>query len=110
MVGGELQQFQTEEFDDWLRKLRDRQARLRILQRIDRLVHGNPGDVAPVGEGVSELRMHFGPGYRVYFLQDGDILIVLLVGGDKSTQQADIEKAHGLANEWREEQKNNGNQ
>lgn len=108
VADGELQQFQTEEFEDWLRRLRDRQAKFRILQRIDRLMHGNPGDVAPVGEGVSELRMHFGPGYRVYFLQDRDILIVLLAGGDKSTQQADIEMAHELANEWREEQKNNG--
>ena len=80
----------TEEFDRWLRKLKDRAGRLRILERIDRLAHGNPGDVRPVGRGVSELRLSYGPGYRVYFLQDVDTLILLLVGGGKSTQQKDI--------------------
>ena len=90
----------TEDFDKWLRKLRDRAGRLRILERIDRLANGNPGDVHPVGQGISELRLTYGPGYRVYYLQDGDTLILLLVGGDKSTQQKDIGKAHELADEW----------
>lgn len=94
---------QTGEFDSWIRKLKDRQGRLRILKRIDRLAHGNPGDVAPVGNGVSELRLDVGPGYRVYYLQEGDALVLLLCGGDKSTQQKDIEKAHDLADAWRAE-------
>ncbi|WP_370586142.1 type II toxin-antitoxin system RelE/ParE family toxin [Tessaracoccus sp. MC1679] len=90
-----------EGFDRWLRKLKDRQGRLRILERIDRLAHGNPGDVKSVGQGVLELRLSFGPGYRVYFTQHGDRLVLLLCGGDKSTQQQDIEKAHQLAADWR---------
>lgn len=90
----------TEEFDKWLRKLKDRAGRLRILERIDRLASGNPGDVKPVGRGISELRLTYGPGYRVYYLRDGDTLILLLVGGDKSTQQKDIDKAYELADEW----------
>lgn len=90
----------TDDFDSWLGKLRDRQARLRIVARIDRLAHGNPGDVKPVGQGISEMRLTYGPGYRVYYLQDGDTLILLLCGGDKSTQREDIAKAHALAEEW----------
>ena len=90
--------------DSWLRKLRDRQARLRILERIDRLTHGNPGHVKPVGRGVSELRLTYGPGCRIYYLHEGDRLVLLLCGGDKSTQQADIERAHHLADEWRSEE------
>ncbi|KGN35314.1 type II toxin-antitoxin system RelE/ParE family toxin [Knoellia subterranea] len=95
---------QTGEFDTWIRKLKDRQGKLRILKRIDRLANGNPGDVAPVGRGVSELRLNVGPGYRVYYLQDGDALVLLLCGGDKSTQSNDIEQAHKLAEEWRADQ------
>ncbi len=91
----------TDEFDAWLRKLKDKQGKLRILERVDLLAHGNSGDVKPVGQGVAELRLTFGPGYRVYYLQVGDRLILLLCGGDKSTQQQDIEKAHRLAEEWR---------
>lgn len=98
----------TDDFDKWLRKLKDRQGKLRILERIDRLVHGNPGDVKPVGQGVSELRLTYGPGYRVYYLQGGDRLVLLLCGGDKSTQQKDIEKAYQLAEEWRSEEENDG--
>lgn len=94
----------TGDFDKWLRKLKDRAGRLRILERIDRLANGNPGDVKPVGQGVSELRLTYGPGYRVYYLQDSDTLILLLVGGDKSTQQRDISKAYELADEWRADQ------
>lgn len=88
---------QTEEFERWFGKLRDRRARGRILARIRRLQLGNPGDVRPVGEGVSELRIPHGPGYRVYFAQRGTALVVLLAGGDKRTQRRDIARAHQLA-------------
>jgi putative addiction module killer protein len=90
---------QTEAFSEWLRNLSDVRARARIGARIDRLALGNPGDVAPVGEGVSEMRIHYGPGYRVYFIQRGAALVVLLCGGDKSTQAADIRTAKQLASE-----------
>jgi putative addiction module killer protein len=73
-----------------------------VLVRIDRLAAGNPGDVKPVGEGISELRINYGPGYRVYYLQDGDTLIVLLFGGDKSTQDYDIKHAKRIAKAWKE--------
>ncbi len=88
---------QTETFRDWFRDLRDRQARARVQVRIDRLSLGNPGDVGPVGQGVSELRIDYGPGYRVYFVQRGEALIVLLAGGDKSNQTQDIATALKLA-------------
>jgi putative addiction module killer protein len=88
---------QTEEYEVWFDGLRDREARFRILARIRRLSLGNPGDVRPVGEGVSELRIQYGAGYRVYVKQQGEALIVLLAGGDKSTQGADIERAKALA-------------
>ncbi len=88
---------QTDEFARWFAKLRDREARARILVRVRRLSLGNPGDVAPVGEGVSEMRIDYGPGYRIYFKQLGDALVVLLIGGDKRTQKRDIEKAKELA-------------
>ena len=90
---------QTDLFAKWLRKLRDEQARARIQIRIRRLSFGNFGDVRPVGEGVSELRIAYGPGYRVYFQQIGSLLVLLLVGGDKKTQDADIAKAKKLAKE-----------
>lgn len=90
---------QTDAFSAWLRKLKDRQARARIQVRIDRLELGNPGDVKPVGQGVSEMRIPYGPGYRVYYIQRGEMLIVLLAGGDKSTQDADIKTALSLAEE-----------
>jgi putative addiction module killer protein len=86
----------TEEFDAWLRGLRDTRARAKILVRLDRLALGNPGDVEPVGEGVSELKIHYGPGYRVYFKQSGQVANILS-GGTKDTQAADIEKAKSLA-------------
>jgi putative addiction module killer protein len=87
----------TDWFDKWLRKLRDSQARARILVRIRRLSFGNPGDVKPVGEGVSEMRINHGPGYRVYYVQRGTELVILLVGGDKASQERDIAKAIELA-------------
>jgi len=90
----------TNAFLAWLRKLRDVRALARIQVRIDRLSLGNPGDARPVGEGVSELRIDYGPGYRVYFLQMGETYILLLCGGDKSTQNNDIAKAKALAKEW----------
>ena len=80
-------------FDRWLSGLRDRRAMARIAARLDRMAAGNPGDVQPVGEGVSELRINYGPGYRVYFIQQGPVLIILLCGGDKSTQSKDIKQA-----------------
>lgn len=82
-----------EPFTEWLMTLRDTQGRQRILVRIGRLEQGNYGDVAPVGDGVSELRLFFGPGYRVYFGEDENMVIVLLCGGDKSTQKRDITQA-----------------
>jgi putative addiction module killer protein len=87
----------TAVFSDWMANLRDHRARARIAARIDRLAFGNPGDIQPVGEGVSELRIHSGPGYRVYFVRRGETLIVLLCGGDKSTQRRDIKTAKRLA-------------
>jgi putative addiction module killer protein len=90
---------ETETFSRWLTALRDAQAKARIAARVRRLAFGNPGDVKSVGEGVSELRIHYGPGYRVYFVQRGALLIVLLCGGDKKTQPKDIEAAKQLATE-----------
>lgn len=88
---------ETETYARWLSGLTDRQARARILERVRRLSLGNPGDVKPVGEGVSELRIDYGPGYRVYFAQRGKVLVILLAGGDKRTQAKDIKKALLLA-------------
>jgi putative addiction module killer protein len=87
----------TDEFSRWFRSLRDVRAKAKIAIRIDRLALGNPGDVAPVGDGVSELRIHTGPGYRVYFVQRGAEIVILLCGGDKSSQQTDIASAKALA-------------
>lgn len=89
-------------FDRWLRDLRDERATARILARLDRLAVGNPGDVKPIGEGISEMRIDYGPGYRVYFLQHGPLLIILLCGGDKSTQDRDIARAKALAAQWKD--------
>lgn len=88
---------ETDEFSSWLSGLTDKVARARILNRIERLQRGNPGDVEPVGEGVSEMRLHFGPGYRVYFIKRADRFILLLAGGDKATQDRDIIRAKCLA-------------
>ena len=87
----------TEKYAQWLDGLRDINARARIQIRLERLVAGNAGDVKPVGEGVSELRIDYGPGYRVYFTKRGHELVILLAGGDKSTQTTDIKTALRLA-------------
>lgn len=88
-------------FEAWFNSLRDRQAQARINARIRRLSLGNPGDVPPVGAGVSELRIDYGPGYRVYYMQRGVIVAVLLCGGDKRTQDADIKRAIEIARIWK---------
>jgi putative addiction module killer protein len=87
----------TDVFVDWLDGLKDIRARARVLVRIERLAAGNPGDVKPVSEGVSELRIDYGPGYRVYFKKRGKELVILLAGGDKSSQSRDIKTALRLA-------------
>lgn len=88
-------------FMGWIDALRDRQARQRIEVRVLRLAHGNPGQHRVLTDGVVEMKIDFGPGYRVYFTQHGADLLLLLVGGDKSTQQRDIEAAIKLAKEWK---------
>lgn len=92
---------QTQTFRDWLSALRDKRAAARITSRIERAQAGNLGDVKPVGEGISEMRIAHGPGYRVYVVKRGQRLLVLLCGGDKSTQDTDIAQAKRLAHDWR---------
>lgn len=92
-----LQMRKTDVYAAWIDGLRDVQGRARILVRVARLAMGNPGDVKPVGDGVSELRIDFGPGYRVYFFQQGLEIVILLAGGDKSSQAIDIKTALKLA-------------
>ena len=87
----------SEEFDKWLTHLKDAKGKARIVARIRSAELGNLGDVKPIGEGISEMRIHYGPGYRVYFTQIGKLLILLLVGGDKDSQQRDIKIAKVLA-------------
>jgi putative addiction module killer protein len=94
----EIQKSST--FTLWLQSLRDPRARARIAARIDRMAEGNLGDAKPVGGGLSEMRIHYGPGYRVYFMQRGTVLIILLCGGDKRDQTKDIESARRIAQEW----------
>jgi putative addiction module killer protein len=94
---------QTEAFRRWRLRLKDVRTRAVIASRLDRLAFGNRGDVKPVGKGISELRIDFGPGWRIYYQQRGETLIVLLCGGNKSTQSKDIEMAKRLAAEWRED-------
>lgn len=89
-------------FDRWLSNLRDRHAAARIHARLDRLATGNPGDVKPVGGGISELRIDYGPGYRVYFMRRGPLVIILLCGGDKATQQKNIAAAKSIAAQWKD--------
>ncbi len=93
----------TSAYDDWIGHLRDRNARARVVARVRRLTLGNPGDVKPVGGGISEMRIDYGPGYRVYYMQRGELLVILLCGGDKSTQDKDIENAKDYAKAWKDE-------
>jgi putative addiction module killer protein len=92
----------SDTFNKWLLGLKDRQARVRIGVRLDRMALGNPGDVKPVRDGISEMRVDHGPGYRVYFMQRGHLRIVLLAGGDKTSQDADIERAIKIAKSWKD--------
>ena len=92
----------TDEYREWLDRLRDQAGRARILVRVDRLIHGNPGDHRNLQGGVSELKIDFGPGYRVYYTQRGEQLLLLLIGGDKSSQAKDIAKAQQLAKDFEE--------
>ena len=94
---------QTEAFRKWRGELNDGRARALIASRLDRLAYGHAGDAEPVGQGVSELRIQHGPGYRIYFQKRGNTIIVLLCGGDKSTQARDIKAAKRLADQWSEE-------
>jgi putative addiction module killer protein len=94
-----MQVRRTKEFNEWLRNLRDKQGRAKIVVRLDRLEDGNPGNSRNVGEGVFELKIDFGPGYRVYYVQRGEVLIVVLCGGDKSTQNKDIQRAKAIASQ-----------
>ncbi len=93
---------QTETFRKWRAQFKDERTRALIASRLDRLAYGHAGDTEPVGKGISQLRIHFGPGYRVYFQRRGKSVIVLLCGGDKSTQARDIKTAKRLADEWSE--------
>lgn len=90
---------QTSVFEDWLTGLKDAVSRAIIIRRIERVAAGNLGDVRPVGDGVSELRVDYGPGFRVYFVRRGETLIVLLCGGDKASQPRDIARARAMAQE-----------
>ena len=93
---------QTETFRKWRTRLKDERARILVASRLDRLAFGLAGDAEPVGQGVSELRIHHGPGYRIYFQKRGSTIIVLLCGGDKRTQAKDIKEAKRLAETWSE--------
>lgn len=93
---------QSETFARWLSDLKDRRAAARVQARLDRAAGGNLGDAKPVREGVSEMRVDYGPGYRLYFMRHGPVVIVLLAGGDKSTQDADIRRAIQIAKDWKE--------
>lgn len=101
----QIEDYQTEDgrlpFKEWLSGLIDRQAKARVITRVQRMAAGNLGDCKPIQEGVWELRINYGPGYRVYYAQAGSKLLLLLIGGDKRKQQADIEKAVGYWKDWK---------
>lgn len=97
-----IELIKTDIFDNWLKNLRDRTAKAKIQTRLRRLSLGNPGDVRPIGSGLSELRIDQGPGYRVYFMRRGPVIVVLLCGGDKNSQKRDIALAKTIALEWKE--------
>jgi putative addiction module killer protein len=92
---------QTERFARWLSRLKDRTARLAIAGRIDRLAAGHAGDVRSVGDGIREMRVHLGPGYRIYFIERDGRILILLCGGDKKTQSRDVEAAKSMARAWK---------
>lgn len=92
----------SETFSDWLLSLKDSRAKARVLARIDRMKAGNFGDSEPIGDGLCEAHIHYGPGYRVYFMQQGNVVVVLLCGGDKSSQSKDIKQAKQIAKAWKE--------
>lgn len=92
---------QSDEFRKWLNNLRDKQAKARILVRLDRMSEGNFGDIKPLGGKVNEARIHYGPGYRLYFMQLGQKLVIMLAGSDKSTQEKTIKRARKIAEQWR---------
>ncbi|MEW5893157.1 MAG: type II toxin-antitoxin system RelE/ParE family toxin [Pseudomonadota bacterium] len=94
--------FQSTTFANWLGALKDNRARMHILARLDRVALGNFGDARPVGDGISELRIHYGPGYRLYCLRSGMRVVVMLCGGDKSSQARDIEQAKIIAKDWKD--------
>ncbi len=96
--------YRTARFDKWLKKLRNLRAKARIAQRVESAMHGNFGDCKPVGEGIFEMRIHFGPGYRVYYCQSKSQIYFLLVGGDKSTQKEDIAEAKKMAQICKEQE------
>jgi putative addiction module killer protein len=105
LMGNSLAMFeiiQSETFQAWLSALKDRQAVARIHARLDRGAVGNLGDVKPAREGVFEMRIDYGPGYRLYYIRRGPLVVVLLAGGDKRTQDADIERAIKIAQDWRD--------
>jgi len=93
----------SDAFAEWIDNLRDRAGAAQVLRRLWRLEHGNPGSVAPVGDGVSELKIDFGPGYRVYYGRRGEDLVVILGGGDKSSQDRDVKAAKKLWGEWKDQ-------
>ena len=93
---------QTEQFQRWRTRLKDERARTLIASRLDRLAYGHAGDAAPVGDGISELRIHYGPGYRIYFHRQGNTVVILLCDGDKGSQARDITTAKRLLGEWME--------
>lgn len=101
-----LKFLRTNEFDEWLVSMRDVGAKTQITARVHRAQAGNFGDVEPIGDGISEMRIHVGPGYRVYFARRGDLVYVLLLGGNKKTQQKDIARAKVI---WADIQRSNGN-
>lgn len=93
---------QFDEFKEWLSSLRDSRAKAKVTLRVRQMEAGNLGDVEPIGEGISEARIHYGPGYRLYFIEEGPVIIILLCGGNKNSQKRDIKQAKALAKEWKD--------